>query len=193
MTKLNKTFLIILLVLLLILGILVSLVLYASRSDDSATSADGTTASEEQKPHDPAGTEDAQITEATENADETGGAESSTPTSSDEKPSGDAKGFDGIYEGTIKWPPGADGTDTTIGVTFTENSTTLTTGRDSRALKIDQDAKQTDTERVYKEAAVLSFGPANITWTFTATDEGMKVHYVTSSRDRADADLKPAG
>lgn len=181
MTKRNKTLLTILIVLLLILGTLVALVVFAARGQDSDGSSDAkdeTTATKEEKEDD----ED----EAAEEEDQ---PEDEGDTSDD--PSIVPDDFIGNYEGQIHWPPGNEGELTSIGVTFTENSTTLTTGRDSRPLKVDVDQKQTDKKRVYTEAPKLERGVKNVRWTFIPADDGMDVSYTVQGTSREDAHLTP--
>lgn len=183
MTKRNKTLLTILIVLLLILGIMVTLVVFAARgqdSDDASGAKDETTATKEEKQ------ENKEVDEekATDEEEEDDGDASDDPSIVSEE-------FIGNYEGQIHWPPGRDGELTKIGVTFTENSTTLTTGRDSRALKVDVDKKQTDKKRVYTEAPILEHGAKNVTWTFSPTDDGIDASYTVQGTGREDAHLTP--
>ncbi|MCT1684699.1 hypothetical protein M3A74_07765 [Corynebacterium appendicis] len=169
MTTRNKILLTILIALLLILGTLVALIVFAARgrdADDTSDAKEETTATKEEK----------------EDDEDDEGDSSDDPTKVPEE-------FIGNYEGQIKWPPGADGENTKIGVTFTENSATLTTGRGSRALRVDVDEKQTNKKRIYSEAVQLKHGPENVTWTFIPTDDGMDVSYTMQGASRTDAHL----
>lgn len=184
MTKRNKILLTILIVLLLILGTMVALVVFAARgqdSDDSSDAKDETTATKEEKDEKEENKEDDED-KATDDEDE--GDASDDPSIVPEE-------FIGNYEGQIHWPTGRDGELTKIGVTFTENSTTLTTGRDNRALKVDVDKKQTDKKRIYTEAPILEHGAKNVTWTFSPTDDGIDASYTVEGTGRKDAHLTP--
>ena len=173
MTKRNQILLTILIALLLILGIMVTIVVYAARNQDPDEVTD---AKEE--------------TTLSKEDDETQDKEDAAE-SEDDDPSTVPDAFIGNYEGEIKWPPGRDGELTKIEVTFTENSTTLTTGRDSRALKVNVDEKQTDKKRIYTEAPILQHAAKNVTWTFSPSDDGMDVSYSTQGTSRVDAHLTP--
>lgn len=182
MTKRNKTLLTILIVLLLILGTMVALVVFAARgqdSDDASGAKDETTTTKKEEDE-----KEDNEDEATEEEDEDEGDTSDDPSTVPED-------FIGNYQGQIHWPPGNEGELTRIGVTFTENSTTLTTGRDSRALKIDVDKNQTDKKRVYTEAPILEHGAKNVTWTFSPSDDGIDASYTVQGTGREDAHLTP--
>lgn len=202
MTTRNKTLLTILIVLLLILGTLVALVVFAARgqdSDDSPKAKEETAATQEQQEEEKSDDEqvdkDDKSDEKDDDKDEKDKEEKADD--KDEKDEGASSDdpaevpdeFIGNYEGMIKWPPGADGENTKIGVTFTENSTTLTTGRDSRALRVDVDKKQTNKKRIYSEAPILEHGVKNVTWTFIPADDGMDVSYTVQGASRTDAHL----
>ena len=201
MTKRNKTLLTILIVLLLILGTLVALVVFAARSqdsDDASDAKDETTATKEEKKENKEDEEDKKDDEdeatATDEEDEPEDTEDAGKDNDGEEsddPSTVPEDFIGNYQGQIHWPPGNQGELTKIGVTFTENSTTLTTGRDSRALKVDVDKKQTDKKRVYTEAPILEHGAKNVTWTFTPSDDGIDASYTVQGTGREDAHLTP--
>lgn len=200
MTKRNKTLLTILIVLLLILGTLVVLVVFAARgqdSDDASDAKDETTATKEEKKENKEDEEDKKDDEdeatATDEEDEPEDTEDAGKDDGEESddPSTVPEDFIGNYQGQIHWPPGNEGELTKIGVTFTENSTTLTTGRDSRALKVDVDKKQTDKKRVYTEAPILEHGVKNVTWTFTPSDDGIDASYTVQGTGREDAHLTP--
>ena len=195
MTTRNKTLLTILIVLLLILGTLVALVVFAARgqdSDDSPKAKEETAATQEQQEEEKSDNEQVdkedKSDEKDEDKDEKNKDEKDEGASSDD-PAEVPDEFIGNYEGMIKWPPGADGENTKIGVTFTENSTTLTTGRDSRALRVDVDKKQTNKKRIYSEAPILEHGVKNVTWTFIPADDGMDVSYTVQGASRTDAHL----
>jgi len=196
MTTRNKALLTILIILLLILGTLVALVVFAARgqdADDSPKAKEETAATQEQQEEEKSDNEqvDKEDKSAEKDKDE------KDKEDKDEKDEGDSSDdptevpdeFIGNYEGMIKWPPGADGENTKIGVTFTENSTTLTTGRDSRALRVDVDKKQTNKKRIYSEAPILEHGVKNVTWTFIPADDGMDVSYTVQGASRTDAHL----
>lgn len=202
MTTRNKTLLTILIVLLLILGTLVALVVFAARgqdADDSPKAKEETAATQEQQEEEKSDDEqvdkDDKSDEKDDDKDEKDKEEKADD--KDEKDEGASSDdpaevpdeFIGNYEGMIKWPPGADGENTKIGVTFTENSTTLTTGRDSRALRVDVDKKQTNKKRIYSEAPILEHGVKNATWTFIPADDGMDVSYTVQGASRTDAHL----
>lgn len=202
MTTRNKTLLTILIVLLLILGTLVALVVFAARgqdADDSPKAKEETAATQEQQEEEKSDDEqvdkDDKSDEKDDDKDEKDKEEKADD--KDEKDEGASSDdpaevpdeFIGNYEGMIKWPPGADGENTKIGVTFTENSTTLTTGRDSRALRVDVDKKQTNKKRIYSEAPILEHGVKNVTWTFIPADDGMDVSYTVQGASRTDAHL----
>lgn len=192
MTKRNKTLLTILIVLLLILGTLVALVVFAARGQDSDNASDGkdeTTATKEEKEENKEDEEDKKDDEDEPEDTEDAGKDDDGEESDD--PSTVPEDFIGNYQGQIHWPPGNEGELTSIGVTFTENSTTLTTGRDSRALKVDVDKKQTDKKRVYTEAPILEHGAKNVTWTFTPSDDGIDASYTVQGTGREDAHLTP--
>ncbi|MCT1451213.1 hypothetical protein [Corynebacterium sp. p3-SID1194] len=195
MTTRNKALLTILIILLLILGTLVALVVFAARgqdADDSPKAKEETAATQEQQEEVKSDNEQADKEDKSDEKDDDKGKEDK-----DEKDEGDSSDdptevpdeFIGNYEGMIKWPPGADGENTKIGVTFTENSTTLTTGRDSRALRVDVDKKQTNKKRIYSEAPILEHGVKNVTWTFIPADDGMDVSYTVQGASRTDAHL----
>lgn len=179
MTKRNQILLTILIALLLILGIMVTLVVYAARNQDPDEVSDAKEETTLSKEDDEA--KDKNEAQGKEDAAE----------SEDDDPSTVPDAFIGNYEGEIKWPPGRDGELTKIEVTFTENSTTLTTGRDSRALKVNVDEKQTEKKRIYTEAPILQHGAKNVTWTFSPSDDGMDVSYSTQGTSRVDAHLAP--
>jgi|GEM_PF-5058750 len=202
MTTRNKTLLTILIVLLLILGTLVALVVFAARgqdADDSPKAKEETAATQEQQEEEKSDDEQVDKEDKSDEKDDDKdekdeGDSSDDPAEKDEGASSDDPAevpdeFIGNYEGMIKWPPGADGENTKIGVTFTENSTTLTTGRDSRALRVDVDKKQTNKKRIYSEAPILEHGVKNVTWTFIPADDGMDVSYTVQGASRTDAHL----
>lgn len=195
MTTRNKALLTILIVLLLILGTLVALVVFAARgqdADDSSKAKEETAAPQEQQEEEKSDSEQVDKEDKSDEKDD-----DKDDKDKDEKDEGDSSDdptevpdeFIGNYEGMIKWPPGADGENTKIGVTFTENSTTLTTGRDSRALRVDVDKKQTNKKRIYSEAPILEHGVKNVTWTFIPADDGMDVSYTVQGASRTDAHL----
>lgn len=204
MTTRNKTLLTILIVLLLILGTLVALVVFAARgqdADDSPKAKEETAATQEQQEEEKSDNEQVDKEDKSDEKDEDKnekdkdkGDKDDDKDEKDEGASSDDPAevpdeFIGNYEGMIKWPPGADGENTKIGVTFTENSTTLTTGRDSRALRVDVDKKQTNKKRIYSEAPILEHGVKNVTWTFIPADDGMDVSYTVQGASRTDAHL----
>lgn len=197
MTKRNKTLLTILIVLLLILGTLVALVVFAARSqdsDDASDAKDETTATKEEKKEnkeDEDKKDDEDEATATDEEDEPEDTGKDNDGEESDDPSTVPEDFIGNFQGQIHWPPGNQGELTKIGVTFTENSTTLTTGRDSRALKVDVDKKQTDKKRVYTEAPILEHGVKNVTWTFTPSDDGIDASYTVQGTGREDAHLTP--
>lgn len=196
MTTRNKALLTILIILLLILGTLVALVVFAARgqdADDSPKAKEETAATQEQQEEEKSDDEQADKEDKSEekdkdDKDEKDKGDKDEGDSSDD-PTEVPDEFIGNYEGMIKWPPGADGENTKIGVTFTENSTTLTTGRDSRALRVDVDKKQTNKKRIYSEAPILEHGVKNVTWTFIPADDGMDVSYTVQGASRTDAHL----
>ncbi|WP_296145709.1 hypothetical protein [uncultured Corynebacterium sp.] len=196
MTTRNKALLTILIILLLILGTLVALVVFAARgqdADDSPKAKEETAATQEQQEEEKSDDEQADKEDKSEekdkdDKDEKDKGDKDEGDSSDD-PTEVPDEFIGNYEGMIKWPPGADGENTKIGVTFTENSTTLTTGRDSRALRVDVDKKQTNKKRIYSEAPILEHGVKNATWTFIPADDGMDVSYTVQGASRTDAHL----
>lgn len=195
MTTRNKALLTILIVLLLILGTLVALVVFAARgqdADDSPKAKEETAATQEQQEEEKSDNEQVdkedKSDEKDDDKDEKDKGDKDEGDSSDD-PTEVPDEFIGNYEGMIKWPPGADGENTKIGVTFTENSTTLTTGRDSRALRVDVDKKQTNKKRIYSEAPILEHGVKNVTWTFIPADDGMDVSYTVQGASRTDAHL----
>lgn len=202
MTTRNKTLLTILIVLLLILGTLVALVVFAARgqdADDSPKAKEETAATQEQQEEEKSDNEQVDKEDKSEEKDDDKDEKDKEEKAEDkgEKDEGASSDdpaevpdeFIGNYEGMIKWPPGADGENTKIGVTFTENSTTLTTGRDSRALRVDVDKKQTNKKRIYSEAPILEHGVKNVTWTFIPADDGMDVSYTVQGASRTDAHL----
>ena len=190
MTTRNKTLLTILIVLLLILGTLVALVVFAARgqdADDSPKAKEETAATQEQQEEEKS--DDEQVDKEDKSDEKDDDKDEKDEGASSDDPAEVPDEFIGNYEGMIKWPPGADGENTKIGVTFTENSTTLTTGRDSRALRVDVDKKQTNKKRIYSEAVQLEPSPKNVTWTFIPTDDGMDVSYTVQGASRTDAHL----
>ena len=204
MTTRNKALLTILIVLLLILGTLVALVVFAARgkdADDSPKAKEETAATQEQQEEEKSDNEQAdkddEQVDKDDKSEEKDDDKDEKAEDKDEKDEGASSDdpaevpdeFIGNYEGMIKWPPGADGENTKIGVTFTENSTTLTTGRDSRALRVDVDKKQTNKKRIYSEAPILEHGVKNVTWTFIPADDGMDVSYTVQGASRTDAHL----
>lgn len=202
MTTRNKTLLTILIILLLILGTLVALVVFAARgqdADDSPKAKEETAATQEQQEEEKSDNEQVDKEDKSEEKDDDKDEKDKEEKAEDkgEKDEGASSDdpaevpdeFIGNYEGMIKWPPGADGENTKIGVTFTENSTTLTTGRDSRALRVDVDKKQTNKKRIYSEAPILEHGVKNVTWTFIPADDGMDVSYTVQGASRTDAHL----
>lgn len=197
MTTRNKTLLTILIILLLILGTLVALVVFAARgqdADDSPKAKEETAATQEQQEEEKSDNEQVDKEDKSDEKDKDKGDKDDDKDEDDEGASSDDPAevpdeFIGNYEGMIKWPPGADGENTKIGVTFTENSTTLTTGRDSRALRVDVDKKQTNKKRIYSEAPILEHGVKNVTWTFIPADDGMDVSYTVQGASRTDAHL----
>lgn len=188
MTTRNKTLLTILIVLLLILGTLVALVVFAARgqdADDSPKAKEETAATQEQQEEEKSDDDK----DEKDKEDKSDDKDEKDEGASSDDPAEVPDEFIGNYEGMIKWPPGADGENTKIGVTFTENSTTLTTGRDSRALRVDVDKKQTNKKRIYSEAPILEHGVKNVTWTFIPADDGMDVSYTVQGASRTDAHL----